>query len=403
DSGRPISDEALRDYCDRNYHQILPIIAENVHQEKVQQKKLKAVKARLNFEDTLRHSKSGTLSKRRGLKERLGHRHARSMSGSLEPRRDRSKPPRERGPERKTVFKRLEKGVFHRLGDKEKSVSEYSRDSRHRSYNNIPRDTESCYRSSRSRETEFASKKHHNKRTSSRRTKELLESEDHVTPRIRYFDFSKTRIPSHIKTYDGREDPEDHLKIFQAATKTERWVMPTWCHMFNSTLTGNVRVWFDDLPKESIDSYDDLKEAFLENYLQQKNASKIQLKFTISSNETGNPRKISKAIAFDQRNKAKWWKRPDKGGKKWENLRKGETVGNTDGEEDGMEGPMIIEAEMGGHFVHRISLKIPYNMTEQRDEPIKEQSKEFQPFRSTSFKEMSQSRSNQRNSSQSLY
>nr|GEY57448.1 hypothetical protein [Tanacetum cinerariifolium] len=47
--------------------------------------------------------------------------------------------------------------------------------------------------------------------------------------------------PSHIKTYDGSGDPEDHLKIFQAAAKTERWAMPTWCHMFISTLTGNAR------------------------------------------------------------------------------------------------------------------------------------------------------------------
>ncbi|GJX31823.1 reverse transcriptase domain-containing protein [Tanacetum coccineum] len=77
-------------------------------------------------------------------------------------------------------------------------------------------------------------------------------------------------MSSHIKTYDWSEDPEDHLKIFQAAAKTERWAMPTWCHMFKSTLTGNPRVWFDDLPAESIDSYDDLKKAFLENYLQQK-------------------------------------------------------------------------------------------------------------------------------------
>nr|GEV61770.1 hypothetical protein [Tanacetum cinerariifolium] len=48
-------------------------------------------------------------------------------------------------------------------------------------------------------------------------------------------------MPSHIKTYDGSEDPEDHIKIFQAAAKTERWAMPTWCHMFNSRLTGNAR------------------------------------------------------------------------------------------------------------------------------------------------------------------
>nr|GFC44112.1 reverse transcriptase domain-containing protein [Tanacetum cinerariifolium] len=27
---RPISDEALREYCDKNYHQILPIIAEKL-------------------------------------------------------------------------------------------------------------------------------------------------------------------------------------------------------------------------------------------------------------------------------------------------------------------------------------------------------------------------------------
>nr|GEV07471.1 hypothetical protein [Tanacetum cinerariifolium] len=50
--------------------------------------------------------------------------------------------------------------------------------------------------------------------------------------------------------------------------------MPTWCHMFNSTLTGSARVWFDDLPPESVDSYDDLKKAFLANFLQPKKCIK---------------------------------------------------------------------------------------------------------------------------------
>ncbi|GJX04791.1 reverse transcriptase domain-containing protein [Tanacetum coccineum] len=76
-------------------------------------------------------------------------------------------------------------------------------------------------------------------------------------------------MPNHVKTYDGSGDPEDHLKLFQSAAKTEGRAMPTWCHMFNSTLTGNARVWFDKLPKESIDSYEDLRTAFRENYLQQ--------------------------------------------------------------------------------------------------------------------------------------
>nr|GEW39218.1 reverse transcriptase domain-containing protein [Tanacetum cinerariifolium] len=46
--------------------------------------------------------------------------------------------------------------------------------------------------------------------------------------------------------------------------------MPTWCHMFNSTLIGAARVWFDELPPESIGSYKDLKATFLAYFMQQK-------------------------------------------------------------------------------------------------------------------------------------
>nr|GEW06410.1 hypothetical protein [Tanacetum cinerariifolium] len=65
---------------------------------------------------------------------------------------------------------------------------------------------------------------------------------DPFTPRIRNFKSSrKTRMPNNVKTYDVTGDPEDHVKIFQAAAQVERWAMPTWCHMFNSTLIGTVR------------------------------------------------------------------------------------------------------------------------------------------------------------------
>nr|GEY86265.1 reverse transcriptase domain-containing protein [Tanacetum cinerariifolium] len=80
----------------------------------------------------------------------------------------------------------------------------------------------------------------------------------------------RTRIPNNVKTYDGTRDPEDHVKIFQAEAQVERWAMPTLCHMFNSTLIGAARVWFDELPPESIDSYNDLKAAFLAYFMQQK-------------------------------------------------------------------------------------------------------------------------------------
>nr|GEU38460.1 reverse transcriptase domain-containing protein [Tanacetum cinerariifolium] len=174
---RSIFDEDLREYCDKNYHQILPIIAEKLHQEEAQQEKLKVVKARLNFEKASRYSESETPSKRRNLKERLGPRYARTRSESPKPRHGCSESPREKYPERKTVFKRLEEGVFHRLGDKEKNVSAHSRGSEQKSYYSSRRDTESSYQSSRFKETKIASKKHHHKREHSQRTKAVSESE----------------------------------------------------------------------------------------------------------------------------------------------------------------------------------------------------------------------------------
>ncbi|GJU91784.1 reverse transcriptase domain-containing protein [Tanacetum coccineum] len=77
-------------------------------------------------------------------------------------------------------------------------------------------------------------------------------------------------MPNNVKTYDGTGDLEDHVKNFQAAAQVERWAIPTWGHMFNSTLIGAARVWFDELPSESIDGYKDLKAAFLAYFMQQK-------------------------------------------------------------------------------------------------------------------------------------
>ncbi|GJX47693.1 reverse transcriptase domain-containing protein [Tanacetum coccineum] len=135
--------------------------------------------------------------------------------------------------------------------------------------------SDSHHQSSQAKGTEVQPRKHHHRGTSPRGNSRYSESEDSegghwkskskrhrsntyeddlsqpwtceernpFTPRNWHFDFPKTRMPIHA--------------------------MLTWCHMFNSTLTGNARVWFDKLPKESIDSYEDLRAASRENYLQQ--------------------------------------------------------------------------------------------------------------------------------------
>nr|GEV92175.1 hypothetical protein [Tanacetum cinerariifolium] len=65
DRGGLASNAALREYHDKNYNQLLPIIAENFKKEKGINDKLKEVKARLNFEErsgTSRYSESRTMS-----------------------------------------------------------------------------------------------------------------------------------------------------------------------------------------------------------------------------------------------------------------------------------------------------------------------------------------------------
>ncbi|GJS16794.1 reverse transcriptase domain-containing protein [Tanacetum coccineum] len=89
------------------------------------------------------------------------------------------------------------------------------------------------------------------------------------TPRIRHFSLPRTRMPSHVKTYDGSGDPEDHLKLFQSAAKTEGWAMPQVSHVQLTPHQECLRSLVSKLPKVSIDSYEDLRTAFRENYLQQ--------------------------------------------------------------------------------------------------------------------------------------
>ncbi|GJZ28494.1 reverse transcriptase domain-containing protein [Tanacetum coccineum] len=260
----PMSDEILREMCDKNYHQLLPLIAEKMQKEKEQKDKLNAVKARLIYgeesgikirsREESHYSESKTPTARTEPRRRHGDRYSRSPSPHASVfkrlKKNRSPSPQPRP--------RKEGGVFNRLGRKEPATSARS-DSRRRS--------------PQAKRTEVETRRRQQKRTPSRTTSQYSESEDSegghwksksrrqrsntyeddlsqpwtceernpFTPRIRHFSLPRTRMPSHVKTYDGSGDPEDHLKLFQSAAKIE----------------------------ESIDSYEDLRTAFRENYLQQ--------------------------------------------------------------------------------------------------------------------------------------
>ncbi|GJU75278.1 reverse transcriptase domain-containing protein [Tanacetum coccineum] len=166
---------------------------------------------------------------------RHGRSHSPRQSSSVFTRlkRERSRSPRH---DRKNKTRR-ESSVFKRFGCKGRSVSAYS-DSRQESSRYTKNHSES-----EDSEGGIGGLSHESRSPASKIT---------TSPNLGY-------VPRPIRSHLG-----------SAAAKTERWAMPTWCHMFNSTLIGNAQVWFDDLPPESINSYDDLREAFLKNYLQQK-------------------------------------------------------------------------------------------------------------------------------------
>ncbi|GJR54409.1 reverse transcriptase domain-containing protein [Tanacetum coccineum] len=300
----------IQDFCEEHYEDILPIIM-----EKARRDKRKEVQTRLNFGENSKRT-------RRERENSLNSR-AENSPARFHPERSRT-----RGRER-----RDDRNVFSRLSHRRKSVHErlsdtysgpgrtdsrepsHSRGHSHRGHSHVrersqtedrSRGTEESYGdtysqgtttkyrnrsrnvkkwresespSSRGSESSTSNGGHWKSRTKRRKLADeddlaepwTCEDVDPFTPRIRNFKSSrKTRMPNNVKTYDGTGDPEDHLKIFQAAAQVERWAMPTWCHMFNSTLIGAARVWFDELPPESIDGYKGLKEAFLAYFMQQK-------------------------------------------------------------------------------------------------------------------------------------
>nr|GEY80993.1 reverse transcriptase domain-containing protein [Tanacetum cinerariifolium] len=83
-----------------------------------------------------------------------------------------------------------------------------------------------------------------------------------ITRRIIEFAGPEYKMPNNMKLYDGTIDSKDHLSCFASASNSEEWPMHVWCRMFQQTLDGSARGWFKRLPRDSINEWADLREAF---------------------------------------------------------------------------------------------------------------------------------------------
>ncbi|GKC89863.1 hypothetical protein Tco_1150512, partial [Tanacetum coccineum] len=165
----PMSDEVLREMCDKNYHQLLSLIAEKMQKEKEQKDKLNTVKARLIYGDESEikirsheeshYSESKTPTARTKPRRRHGDRHSQSPSPHASVfkrlKKDRSFSPRPR------PWK--EGGMFNRFGSKEPATSACSGSRR---------------RSPQAKRTEVQPRRHQQKGTPPRTTGRYSESED---------------------------------------------------------------------------------------------------------------------------------------------------------------------------------------------------------------------------------
>ncbi|GJT85123.1 hypothetical protein Tco_1066840 [Tanacetum coccineum] len=219
---QPTPSHPKSDVRNTHYEKLLPIMADKYEYGQRKKEKLEEVKARLDFGEARKkstrawesaYSESRTMSPRRQRRSRSPC-HNPSVFTRL--RRERSRSSRH---EYKSKARR-ESTVFKRLGSRGRSTSVHS-DSRQES----SRYTKNHSESEDSEGGHWKSK--------SRRKKSSVEDDDLSQPwvcaetdpftsRICHFNFPKTRMPSHVKTYNGSEDPKDHMKIFQATAKTKR-------------------------------------------------------------------------------------------------------------------------------------------------------------------------------------
>ncbi|GJZ40146.1 reverse transcriptase domain-containing protein [Tanacetum coccineum] len=76
-----------------------------------------------------------------------------------------------------------------------------------------------------------------------------------LTRRIIEFTGPEYKMPANIK-----------LSRFASVANSGEWPLPVWCRMFQQTLDGSTRGWFERLPYDSINEWADLREAFAARY-----------------------------------------------------------------------------------------------------------------------------------------
>ncbi|KAF7807497.1 uncharacterized protein G2W53_039658 [Senna tora] len=72
----------------------------------------------------------------------------------------------------------------------------------------------------------------------------------------------KLKMPGPLHKYDGTTDPDAHIKAYKAAMLYAGATDEVMCREFPSTLKEDAQLWFGELKRSSISSFEDLAEEF---------------------------------------------------------------------------------------------------------------------------------------------
>ena len=72
--------------------------------------------------------------------------------------------------------------------------------------------------------------------------------------------------PPVLDKFDAKSDPVSHLLYFKQRISLENVTEGLTCKLFSMTFTGQALSWFSQLPKGSVQSFEQLDIMFLEQY-----------------------------------------------------------------------------------------------------------------------------------------
>ncbi|KAM2369481.1 hypothetical protein ACFXTH_046903 [Malus domestica] len=78
---------------------------------------------------------------------------------------------------------------------------------------------------------------------------------------------AKTKQKLGLQLYTGREDPIEHLSLFESTMAHRMHSDEERCPLFPSNLSGGALNWYCRLPPETVNTFEELRKLFLSQHI----------------------------------------------------------------------------------------------------------------------------------------